>query len=156
MFIECTSAVCRAMYEVACIFNGTQPCTRDANSTSSSYDTDDNSFFRECECRTSAEKKRSLTRDISPVHSRISRTKVDLLCDLFPGFSLARLHLQFKNATYVRDSFFLRQKGRRKAPSHLTLPEKVLREKPHISRPANLKILKSTFPAARVMAPDDC
>lgn len=112
--------------------------------------------FRECECRTSAEKKRSLTRDTSPVHSRISRTKVDLLRDLFPGFSPWPVSI-YNLKTLVRAQLsFLRQKGRREAPSHSTLLEKVLREKPHISRPANLKILKSTFPAARVMAPDDC
>lgn len=100
--------------EATCIFNGTQSCTQDANLTSTSYDTDDNSFSRVrvlCECG----KKRSLTCDTSPVHSGISRTKVDLLCDLFPGFFLACLQLQFRKAR-VRRAVFLAKKEDKGSP----------------------------------------
>lgn len=157
MFTERASIVCRTMHEATCIFNGTQPCTRDANSASTSYDTDDNSFSRVRVCRASAEKKGSPTRDTSPVHSRISRTKVDLLRKIFFLVSpwLVSIY-NLKTLSYVRDSLSCAGKEETRYPIPLYPPRKVLREKPHISRPANLKILKSTFPAARVMAPDDC
>jgi hypothetical protein len=137
---------------------GSNARTRDASSTSASYDTDDNSFSR-IRVRSECRKRGSPTRDASPVRSHVSRTKVDLLRDLFPGFFLSsRLRLQFKDVRARARPSSLHRKGSRVSLSRpsLMVRKSASREAAYISRPANLKILKSTFPAARMMAWDDC
>lgn len=63
---------CSPPHEATCIFNGIPTaCTRDANSTSTSYDTvDDDSFSRARAPSRVQRKKGSSTRDTSPVPIR--------------------------------------------------------------------------------------
>lgn len=110
--------------------------------------------FRECECRRECGKKGSSTRDTSPASIRAFQgqksTSFAILFLVSPG---PCLRLRFQDARGSPSRGKKEDKGSRPTSAH---PEKVLREERHISRPANLKILKSTFLAVRMMAPDDC